>query len=370
MPDQRFENILVVRLDNVGDVVMLTPALRALRLAYPAARITLLCSPAGARVTPMLPSVDDVIVRRAPWQALSGAIDFSPASELAFIKTLAEHRFDAAFIFTSFSQSPFPPAFACYLAGIPRRFGESKEFGGAILTDVAPPLPGQAHQVDRNLHLLAFAGLPLVGTHMELAISAQAKTRAMALLRAHEIDPASPYVVVAPGASCDARRYDPGRLAEAVRLLARQAAAPAVVVGVPADRPAADLIVDAVGPGAAVSLAGETSVPGLAAIIRAAALVVTNNSAPLHIADAFRRPVVALYSGTEYEEQWRARHSPSVLLRRPTACSPCFAFTCPHNKECLDIAPADVARAALSLLPTHLSVPTQSPHSGEELVIR
>jgi ADP-heptose:LPS heptosyltransferase len=78
--------------------------------------------------------------------------------------------------------------------------------------------------------------------------------------------------------------------------------------------------------------------------------VVTNNSGPMHIAEAFVRPQVVLYSGTDLESMWRPRRSPAVLLRRETDCSPCFEFTCPYERECLDIPPAEVAAEVRGLL--------------------
>jgi ADP-heptose:LPS heptosyltransferase len=98
------------------------------------------------------------------------------------------------------------------------------------------------------------------------------------------------------------------------------------------------------------SLVGRTSVPVLAAVIRRARLVIANDSGPMHIADAFRRPMVVLYSGTEYESQWRPRSAPTTLLRRPTDCSPCYNFRCPYNMECLDIPPEEVVAQALHML--------------------
>jgi len=79
-------------------------------------------------------------------------------------------------------------------------------------------------------------------------------------------------------------------------------------------------------------------------------LVLTNNTSTMHLLDALRTPGVVLFSGTELEEQWRPRDVPHRLLRRETWCSPCYAFTCPYNLECLDIPPEEVAEAGLSLL--------------------
>ncbi len=99
-----------------------------------------------------------------------------------------------------------------------------------------------------------------------------------------------------------------------------------------------------------VALVGQTSVAELAAVINRAALVIANNSGPLHMADALGRPMVIMYSGTEWESQWRPRSAPATLMRRETACSPCFAFRCPYNMECLDFEPEAVVAEALKML--------------------
>ena len=92
------------------------------------------------------------------------------------------------------------------------------------------------------------------------------------------------------------------------------------------------------------------TVADLAALIAGASLVLTNNTATMHLADACRIPQVVLYSGTDLEEQWAPRDGPARLLRRPTACHPCYRFTCPHNLECLDIEPEEVTACALDML--------------------
>ncbi|MGZ3603062.1 MAG: glycosyltransferase family 9 protein, partial [Ktedonobacterales bacterium] len=151
-------NILAVRMDNIGDVVMLGPALRAVKETSPNARITLLASPAGATAAPLLPWVDDVIVWRAIWQDVGRLMPFDPARERELIADLAARNFDAALIFTSFSQTPHVPGYVCYLAGIPLRAGESKEFGGAALTTELRGAPDAMHQAERNLRLVEALG--------------------------------------------------------------------------------------------------------------------------------------------------------------------------------------------------------------------
>lgn len=344
---QNVRRLLAIRLDNIGDVVMIGPALRALRAHLPDAEITLMVSRAGAQVAPLLPWVDQVLVHRALWQDLHHALPFDPTREEALVETLRDGRFDAAVVFTSFSQSPYPPAYACYLAGIPLRLGQARDFGGAVLSPCVTPPSEDAHQVDRNLHLLQAAGLECASRHLELEVPAHVAADADALLHEAGVDTGAAFIAVAPGASCAARRYPAARYREVIRLLLHNTNLPIVLLGDERDRERAEL--PATRP-RVVSLIGRTTVPQFAAVLKRAALVVANNSAALHMADAFGRPLVVLYSGTDHESQWAPRMAPSIVLNRRTACTPCYRFDCAFDMECLDIPPQAVADAAVELL--------------------
>lgn len=340
--------LLVVRLDNLGDLVMLGPALRALRQRFPAAHLTLMASPGGSPASALLPGLDEVMVERVVWQDASSRLGLDPARELAFVGRIAEKRFDAVMIFTSFSQSPWPPAYACYLANVPRRAGQAGDFGGSLLTDVVAPLGREAHQVDRNLHLLEALGLPIAGRHLEVAVPPGGDARAALLLARLGLAADEPFVALAPGASCTARRYPPARFAVVAASLA-DAGLPVVILG-GGDEVEWCAPMAAAGRGRPVrSLVGQTGVAELAGVLARAAVVVTNDSGPMHLADALGRPMVVLFSGTDLESQWRPRQAPARLLRRPTPCSPCYRFACPYDLDCLDIPPGEVVEHVLSL---------------------
>ncbi|MHB9156185.1 MAG: glycosyltransferase family 9 protein, partial [Endomicrobiales bacterium] len=273
-----------------------------------------------------------------------------PAGHLNFIDGLRDRRFDAAVIFTSFPQSPHPPAYACFLAGIPLRIGQSKEFGGSLLTRWVKPLPDYLHQADRDLHLLEAEGFPPCGRHLELRVPDEVQGAADTLLARAGIGADEPFIVIAPGASCQARRYDALRFAEMIRLLAGKTEIPLLLAGSDRETALEETIFNAGCRRHVVSLIGRTSLPELAAVIRRARLVVANDSGSMHLADAFDRPMVILFSGTDIEEQWRPRKAPARLLRRTTRCAPCYQFACVHAMECLDIPPQEVAGEVLDLL--------------------
>ena len=340
--------LLVMRLDNIGDVVMTGPVLRALAENLPGASITLMASPGGSKAAPLLPWVDEVLAWRVLWQDL-GRLPFDPAREWELIDALRAGSYDAAVILTSFKQTPHAAAYACYLAGIPLRLGESKEWGGGVLTNEAPPSPEELHQVERNLHLIEAVGFRITNRSLNIRVPQQARESATNLLETRGVPANMPYLLLNPWASAQARTYPPNRFARAAHGLSTETGWPVVVTGTEANRERGGEVLEVLG-NRGVDLVGATGLPELAALVEGARLVLTNNTSTMHLLDALRTPGVVLFSGTELEEQWRPRHTPHLLLRRETWCSPCYAFTCPYNLECLDIPPEEVVQAGLSLL--------------------
>jgi len=333
--------VLVVRADNIGDVVTTTPALRALRTAAPDAAIDLLASPAGSAVVPMIPELDGVLVAAASWQQLPGAAGTDDEAERALLERIAAGHYDVLIVLTSFSQSPWPVAHLGLLAGIGTRVVHSREFGGAVATHWVTPPPDSTHQVDRALHLLAAIGVPHKGRETALSVPADAQRTAAGLARDR------PFAVLAPGASCAARRYPAEWFGAAAALLAG-AGLPVLVAGPEREAPlVARVIAAAAHPD--VTPVPPVPLPVFTALVARAAVAVTNNSGGMHLADAVRTPVAVTYAGTERPEELRPRSTPATLLRRLVPCSPCRQLTCPFQHECLDVPPGEVAAAALAL---------------------
>ena len=331
--------ILVVRPDNVGDVIMTVPALRALRAAAPRARLDLLASPAGAAAATLIDEVGEVVVASVSWQRLPGSGDgdgADPDGEL--VATLGAGGYDAAVVLTSFSQSPWPAAAICRRAGIGVRVGTSKEFGGDALTHWVPAPSDSGHQVDRALEVLTAVGVPSQGTDLAVRVPADADAQA----------PAGRYVVLAPGASCPSRRWPAARFADVGRGLAERGWT-VVVTGTARE---AELVAEAsAGVPGALPLVGTLDLGGLAALVAGADAVVVNNSGGAHLADAVGTPVVELFAGTEEVAQYAPRSVPAAVLTRAVSCAPCRQLVCPFDQECLDIAPREVVAAVVQVAP-------------------
>ena len=224
---------LAVRLDAIGDVLMTTPALRALRASGPGRHLTLLTSSAGGAVAALIPEVDAVIAYDPPWMKATPE-RASAALEYAMAERLAAGRFEAAVIFTVYSQSPLPAALLLWLAGIPLRLAHCRENPYQLLTDWIPdPEPTRLvrHEVRRQLDLVGAVGAATGDERLSLRVPAPARRRVRDRLDKLGLA-GRPWVLVHPGATAPSRRYPPESFAEVVRGLAA-AGLPVLLAGGP-----------------------------------------------------------------------------------------------------------------------------------------
>src|SRR6266568_2184838 len=375
MIDKRWsqvKRVLAIRLDNLGDVLVTTPALHAIKTSLPAATLTLLTSPVGAQVARLNPDLDDVIVYQAPWMDPWHKLPQDSQREQQVITTIRERRFDGAIIFTSFRQSPLPAAYLCYLADIPLRVAASIDGPGSLLTTRHKNLERMMHEVERGLDLVAAIGLTTEDLDLVLHVPADARTRIDDLLASYHVDipddrkkcrgdpcgrPARgrpALIVVHPGCSMPARTYPWEMYVEVVDLLVEQLGATVFLTGAEDEQELVERILSHVQEGnrrAVHSLAGVLSFPALCALIEAADLVITNNTGPMHISAAVKTPVVALFALTNPPEQWGPWHVPHKQLYHAVSCRICYNRICPYNHECLRlVTPEMVADAATELL--------------------
>jgi lipopolysaccharide heptosyltransferase II len=345
---ENVRRLLCVRLDSIGDVLMTTPAMRALRESL-GCHITLLTSAAGAAVAPFVPEVDEVMVFAAPWMKASALIGQAQTTRDAdLIAALAARSFDAAAIFTVYSQNPLPAAYLCYLAGIPRRLAHCHENPYQLLTDwLADPEPAALirHEVRRQLDLAAAVGCRTRDERLSFRVPAAARRRVRRLIRGF----ARPLVVVHPGASAASRRYPGEQYARALDLLIAETGCQALFTG---DAGEAELVeqVRSAMHEPAHSLAGELALAELGALIAEADLLVSNNTGPAHIAAALGTPVVDLYALTNPQHTpWQVE---ARVLNHDVPCRNCYKSVCPAgHHDCLrKVAPEAVAAAARELL--------------------
>jgi lipopolysaccharide heptosyltransferase II len=334
--------LLCVRLDSIGDVLMTTPAIRACRESF-GCRTVLLTSSAGMAAARLVPEIDAVIAFAAPWMKPP-----ADAGDEAMIRRLRAERFDAAVIFTVFSQSALPAAYLCCLAGIPLRLAHCRENPYHLLSDwVSDPEPAALvrHEVQRQLDLVASVGARTGNRHLSFAVPEGARDGVRSLLAGTD----RPLVLIHPGATAASRRYPPEQFARAADLVIEETGCQAVFTG---DAAEADLVrfVQERMAHSSRSVVGRLDLAQLGALIDEADLLICNNTGPAHIAAALGTPVVDLYALTNPQHTpWEVR---SRVLFHDVPCRNCFKSVCPQgHHDCLKrVAPETVASAALELL--------------------
>ncbi|MBJ6725952.1 lipopolysaccharide heptosyltransferase II [Geomesophilobacter sediminis] len=333
---------VVVRVPNwLGDAVMATPILGAVRASFPKARIAVLATPLPAQLFTTHPAVDEVLVydKKGTHAGIGG--------RLKLIQELCSRSFDLAILFPNSVDAALVPL----LAGVRRRMGTGHQGRGLLLThtyDDAPMRETRLHQVENDLRRVGQFGIAGGSGKLELATTAAEDAAIAELLADAGIAPGEFVLGVNPGATYgSAKRWYPDRFAAAAAELGAAWGAKVVITGSPAEAPMAAEIA-ALLPGA-VNLAGKTDVRGLMALIKRCNFFITNDSGPMHIAAAFGVPLVAVFGPTDNSAT--SPYTPdAIMVRKPVDCAPCMLRECPTDHRCMtEVTAADVVEAAQRL---------------------
>lgn len=359
LPDRPIRRILVIRPDHLGDVLFTTPALHALRCAFPAARLSVLLGPWSAAVLAGNPDADEILT--CPFPGFSRQPAAAPLAPYHLLRAeaqrLAAQRFDLAL---TLRFDHWWGAWLAAAAGIPVRVGYAWPETVPFLTHAAPYQAGR-HEVLQNLTLAAAAGGNPAAWQFEdqslrFAVSPEDVAAVAALLPAAGH---APLIAIHPGSGAAVKRWRAAAWAETAAALARRSAAQVVFTGAAGEAEeinAALALLPADLSPAPVSLAGQTRLGALAALYHRCALVIGPDSGPLHLAVAMGAPTVHLYGPVDWHTfgPWGnpQRHR---TLTSNWGCIPCNRLDWPAaalaEHGCVrDIAVADVVDAAIRLL--------------------
>lgn len=300
------KNVLCIRADNMGDVLMSAPAIRALHAGI-GCKITLLTSGKGAAVAKLISGIDEVIEFDLPW-VKSDHSESGPERINDLLKNLKSRSFDGCVIFTVYSQNPMPAIMLAYQAGIPLRLAYCRENPYDLLTDWFPdpePLTLIKHQVQRDLDLLR--GINIMATERRIRLDLSENARLSAKEKLNTVaDVTHPFIILHPGVSEPKREYPLELWARLGRKLIEQTGLRLLLTGSAAESQTCEFIRKHAGT-LAVNGCGQFNVEEFAAVIEQAAVVVSVNTGTVHLAAAMQRPVVVLYA------QSNPQHTPWLV---------------------------------------------------------
>ena len=335
--------ILIVNVNWVGDVLLSTPAIRALRKKYPQAFIACLVPSRCRAILLHNPHLNEVLTfdenRSLP--AFFG--------NLALPAVLRQRRFDTAILFHRSKTK----AWWMRLAGIRERLGFDGGFRRHWLTKVCPRPTAPLHRADIFIRLVEYFGVPADGRTPDFVPDRGAETALRRLFETHGLDWEKPYVTVHAGGNWALKRWPADYFVEWIRLFLKQKPWRVILCGTDSEKPLCEDIRSHFPPEAVVSLCGETSLDTLALLLGRAEMLLSNDSGPIHLAASQRTKILGLFGPTDPDQTGPISEVRSILLRRDVGCKvPCYFRSC-NARFCMEwLKPEEVMEEARKLM-TH-----------------
>lgn len=335
--------ILIVNVNWLGDVLFSTPAIRAVRKRYPEAYIACMVVPRCREILELNPHLDELIIydEKKEYKGLGG--------KLRLIAALKARRFDTVFLF----HRSLTRTLMVALSGIKERVGIYNPKRGFLLTKKVEPQEPGTHKVEQFLNIVKAKDVPASGRGMELFISRQDEAFARDYLRLQDIEEGKPVIVLNPGGNWDLKRWPAVNFARLGDKLAELLGAQILITGAEKDMELGNAIAGIMKHKPSLAC-GRTTLKQLAAVLKRADLVISNDSGPMHVAVSQGAKTIALFGPTDPRATGPYGGSKYVVIQKASGKSgckiPCYNLSCEDNACMKAITVEDVIREARVLL--------------------
>lgn len=344
--DRVFHRILIIKPSSLGDVIHALPVLHGLRERYPKAAISWLIGKPFAPLIERHPELDDVILfDRARYSRFGRSIRATTAF-VDFARVLRRRDFDLVIDL----QGLFRSGLLAFVTGAAVRIGfaSARELAWAFYNHRLRTPDPNLHAADKNYLVSRVLGFDAVAMRFDLAVTEDERTRAKEILSTAGLGSTDRFVSVWPGARWETKRWAAQRFAETIGRLHREHDLRAVLMGDPNERELCTRIAAESGVSPIV-LAGATGIREAVAVTERSAVVVAHDSAPVHIAAALGRPLVAVCGPTNPARTgpYAARDS---VIQADLPCVPCYLkrlACCPYDHQCMKDVTVDIVVRAV-----------------------
>lgn len=341
---QNYKKILIVRLDRIGDVILSTPAIKALKEAYPDSYIAFMVRPYARDIVEGNPYLDEVIIydKNGKERSISG--------NCRFILNLCKSKFDLAIILHPTARTHI----ITFLAGIRIRIGYDKKLG-FLLTKRIPHAKqfGLKHEIDYTLAILRYIGIDAKDRTLYMPVNEKSEHKIKNLFKHSGVEDNDLVVAIHPGASCPSKRWRAEKFAEVANGLVKKYNAKVVIISGIKEKRFGDAVTNLVKFNS-INLSGRTTVGDIASILRRSRLLISNDSGPVHIACAVGTPVISIFGRMERglsPARWGPTGERDVVIHKDVGCDICLAHNCKIGFKCLEaITAEEVFEAADKIL--------------------
>jgi len=304
-----YNNILIVRTDRIGDVVLTTPAIKALRQAYPAARISVLLSSATYDLINGNPYVDEILVddREGDHKGLIGF--------LRLVREISSKQFDLAIIFHTKRRYNL----ACYMAKVPSRLGYKNNKFGFLLTHPLKDIRilGEKHEAEYCMDVLKAIGVEKNDLDVFVPLQKEAEEWILEWMRENNLK-FNEFIVIHPGASDPDKCWPAVHFAQLMDSLVERFPLKIVLIGAPLTISLAqDILKQTRRSSQFLNLTGKTSLAQMVSLLRRSRLLISNDSGPVHVAAGVGTSVISLFMRNQpgiNPERWKPLGSKSFIL--------------------------------------------------------
>jgi heptosyltransferase-2 len=325
----KVKNVLIIMMGGIGNMIFLTPALKAVRKALPSSTFSFLLGPYSAEKAVEGSNLIDqkIIIEPKKFTGLSGNI--------RLIRKLRQENFNLSI--TSTGTNPLKSGLLCALAGIKYRLGENINRKG-FFYNLRVPFDKNQHEVESNIHLIQRLGIEVEDRGLFIQRSKEDQNYAQKYFAQNNLE-GKLVVGVHPGSGIHQagfKRWAKERFSHlADRLISDWDASVILFGGAEETKLAEDI--SGMMRSQPLIMTGQTTLSQTAALIEKCSLFISNDSGLLHVASAVNAPVIGLFGPTD---PGRTGHYPdsSAVVRKDMTCSPCYAgrpVRCDHS-ECLD----------------------------------
>lgn len=337
--------ILIIRTDKIGDAVLSTPVITAARKAFPDAYIAVMVSPQTKEIVTGNPYLNEVIVydKEAKQRGF--------IQTLRFARWLKSKRFNIALILHSTNRSNL----VAFLAGIPKRVGYKRGKMDFLLTEGIEYKKrlGEKHESEYSLDILRYIGIDAEMSPLVMPIREENEKRVADLLEENGLRQGEGFIVFHPSASCISRIWPQENFAKTADILIERFGMRAVLICNVEHIEICERVRGLM-KNACISLCGKTSLGDLAALFKRSALLISNDSGPVHIASAVGTPVISIFGRKQKglsPTRWRPLGDKSIVLHKDVGCIECLAHYCKKGFLCLkSITVEEVVEKAAGLL--------------------